>query len=201
MITNDILDSVVKYYKDIKNVIDNLLLAEIDYYKSEATHKLVLTKAGAEKFLHLINTKGVSYSLISNNDNVYIIKATIEENSGRLGESYGIATIQEFENHNTTIKLAQKRALVGAVINFFGMSEFFTQDLDDTKEVKSTTKRELSPHFIYTQTKINEADSVDQIQKIKEKLPLWKVLSEEEKNELLFLADLKEQSLTHDNRQ
>lgn len=197
MITNIVYDNIKEYYSTFKKIIDNILVFNIDYYKNEDINKLVLSKSGAEKLLQLISCKGVNYELISKDNGMYVIKASIKEESGLIGESYGIATIEEFESHNTAIKLAQKRALVGAVINFFGISEFFTQDLEDTN-INITKQR--SPHFLYTENKIKEVSSSDELQNIKNKLSSWKALTEEEKAELLFLIDLKEINLTANKR-
>lgn len=66
---------------------------------------------------------------------------------------YRIPNEDIFGQLNTLIKIGQKRALVGAVLNATGASEFFTQDLDDFTPV-------ATPEYHETEVVIEETAPV-----------------------------------------
>jgi hypothetical protein len=69
----------------------------------------------------------------------YVYKCTIVRPDGRiLGECEGVCSTMESkfvdrprDCENTAAKMAQKRAFVGAVLSAFGLSNRFTQDVED----------------------------------------------------------------------
>jgi hypothetical protein len=73
----------------------------------------------------------------------YVVEAQIvHRDSGEIvGECIGVCSTMEAkyvdrprECENTALKMAEKRAHVGAVLNAFGLSEQFTQDVEDQPE-------------------------------------------------------------------
>lgn len=75
----------------------------------------------------------------------FIYKCEIQLPDGRvIGDCDGSGSTMESKYidrprdcENTVMKMAQKRALVGAALNAFGLSNRFTQDLEDTVDVQS----------------------------------------------------------------
>jgi hypothetical protein len=74
----------------------------------------------------------------------YVIKCDINNAKGRFLAS-GIGSCSTMESkyidrprdlENTIIKMAQKRAFVGAVLNAFSLSDRFTQDVEDFQQEK-----------------------------------------------------------------
>lgn len=72
----------------------------------------------------------------------YVVEAQIvHRDSGQVvGECIGVCSTMEAkyvdrprECENTALKMAEKRAHVGAVLNAFGLSEQFTQDVEDNQ--------------------------------------------------------------------
>jgi hypothetical protein len=77
----------------------------------------------------------------------YVVEAQIvHRESGQIvGECIGVCSTMESkyvdrprECENTALKMAEKRAHVGAVLNAFGLSEQFTQDIEDNQSAAAT---------------------------------------------------------------
>ncbi len=95
---------------------------------------------------------GISYGLYR-----YLYKCKIVRSDGRdLGEGEGVCSTLESkfidrprDCENTICKMSQKRAFVAGVLNAFGLSECFTQDMEDQQyqdngneeEKKETNKK------------------------------------------------------------
>ncbi|MDP9202342.1 MAG: hypothetical protein M3P26_10495 [Gemmatimonadota bacterium] len=65
-----------------------------------------------------------------------------------IGSCIGVCSTMESkyvdrprESENTALKIAQKRAHVGAVLNAFGLSEQFTQDVEDNPEAAAVVEQ------------------------------------------------------------
>lgn len=101
--------------------------------------KPTLFKAGAEKFLSLFRLR-VEYSkdtdtwemLGSESKTVCYIARLYTANGVMVGEGRGVCTTGEKSGSaNTAVKIAQKRAKIDAVLSSGGLSDFFTQDLEE----------------------------------------------------------------------
>lgn len=87
-----------------------------------------------DKSFTWVEEQGVSLGLYR-----YVFKCRITRQDGRvLGEGQGVCSTTESKYvdrprdcENTVLKMAQKRALVAAVLNAFGLSNRFTQDVED----------------------------------------------------------------------
>ncbi len=104
----------------------------------------VLLKAGAEE-LGKVFGLAVGYNELQTRREDGIFYASVHAsarnaNERTLGESYGFFDSTERKNKdgslqdtpaNTIVKMAQKRAFVGAIMAATGTSELFTQDLED----------------------------------------------------------------------
>lgn len=91
-----------------------------------------------DKAYDWIEETGTSYGMYR-----YLVRCQITTIDGVVvGESLGSCSTFESKYvdrprdcENTALKMAQKRALVGAVLNAFGLSDRFTQDEEDQAEV------------------------------------------------------------------
>ncbi len=118
--------------------------------------KPTLLKPGAEKLCRLLNLRP-TFQLIDSIVDFekplfhYHYQCSLYHNSELVGQGEGNCNSFEkkykkqeykiFDLTNTFCKMAQKRALIGAVLCTVGASEFFTQDLEDidfdeTKQIK-----------------------------------------------------------------
>jgi len=166
-------DKVIEYNQRVRELIAQSMKHGIDYGKVPKTEKDTLFKAGAELICksfnaraeyHLVesekdhNFECVYYDKYKNKKNSlglyrYLYRCSIRMPDGSiLGEGDGSCSSLEQKyiwaprnNENVVCKMAQKRALVGAVLNSFALSDRFTQDLDDSAAVPTTAE-------IYTET-------------------------------------------------
>ena len=145
--------------KLIQSYIKKQLIEGVDYgpiviggQKSKPT----LFKPGAEKFCSLLHlrprfekdseTLEMLPESILNTGVIALKCELIHEDTGKIiAEGRGACTVQERKGQlNTAIKIAEKRAQLDAVLRI-GLSDTFTQDLEDMQEVKQTNgKNELN---------------------------------------------------------
>lgn len=78
---------------------------------------------------------------------VVAVKLTSRETGALLGTGIGVCSTMESkyidrprELENTILKMAQKRAMVGAALNVFCLSDRFTQDMEESAESEAVAK-------------------------------------------------------------
>jgi hypothetical protein len=138
---------VVKKLEEIKE-LHRLLLngfeEDKDYGKVNGIKKPVFLKPGAEKILLIfgLNAKYEYIEVIRDFDNqlvFYEIKCILYKDAVLVSEGFGSANTKEYKYHksdfftnvNIVLKMAKKRALVDAALGVAGLSELFTQDVED----------------------------------------------------------------------
>lgn len=160
-VTKQDLEALSEKRKILKTFVKKELVEGIngDFAVIEGTKTHSLLKPGAEKLCQLFGLRSeinqVDKTLDHNgNFAMFTYKATIyhirsgekisecEASCNSKEKKYAtksvwknnVKTIEEtpiYDIMNTLMKMAQKRALVGAVISATGASDFFTQDIDD----------------------------------------------------------------------
>ncbi len=151
---------VIAYHNDLIRIVKEALTFGVDYGTiAGCGNKESLFKAGAERLCIAFGCH-VEYELISsdidhNRENTYqrkgqmaishgfykyVYRAKIVRNSDSqvIGECHGLCSTIESkyisrprDAENTVCKMAQKRSFVGAVLHAFGLSDRFTQDVED----------------------------------------------------------------------
>lgn len=145
----------------MQSFVSDQLINDIngDFAKIPGTHKNTLLKPGAEKLCLLFNL-GFKFEIISQTidfaiDEVsFLIKCQVYRKGDKenVGEYMGYCSNQEKKyKHqastdivNTILKMAQKRAFVGATISATGASDYFTQDLEDSPRNKIVDSSKFS---------------------------------------------------------
>lgn len=138
---NNLVQSA-KIQKLLDKFIKENLREGVDYGQAyENAKKLTLLKPGAEKVCLLFNMesmyeldKEIMEMLPENKkkDTICFICNLRNRKTGNIvGQGRGSATISETygQKVNNTIKIAQKRAKIDAVLNTAGLSDRFTQDM------------------------------------------------------------------------
>ena len=139
------LASTAQHYKTMIAFVAAQMKKGIDYGIIPGTKKPTLLKPGAEKLCRLFSLRP-SYELIhfiADFDKPlfhYHYRCTLVRQGEMVGQGDGSCNSREkkyekqkyriFDLTNTVCKIAQKRALVAAVLSSCGASEFFTQDLE-----------------------------------------------------------------------
>lgn len=160
---------LVQNMEEINQLIVGGLTNHTDYGVIPGTHKPTLLKPGAEKLCRAFGVS-ISYDIVDkeiNHDrenNYHDRKGTPKTSQGlyrfsvrcslhtlqgvRIGDGIGSCSTMEKkfiwsprDNENTVLKMAQKRALVGAVLNCFSLSDRFTQDVEDMDMKASYTEK------------------------------------------------------------
>lgn len=135
-------------HRGLKTFVQNQMVKDVDYGIIPGTHKPSLYKSGAEKLKKIfqLGSRIVDKSVVNEKVPPFIMYSyTIEVfhiPSGKaISQCEGSANSDErkFKKtqipdlHNTLMKMAQKRADVGATISAVNASELFTQDVEDLK--------------------------------------------------------------------
>jgi len=140
----------------LKKYIANNLVEGIDYgvieieskrtgktYKSKPT----LFKAGSEKFVSLMHLRPVfkrddeTWEMTGKKSGLFCYLCHLVNAKGEIvGEGRGSCDVTEKKSANEAIKLAEKRAQLDATLRTGGLSDFFTQDLEDMPEARFVKK-------------------------------------------------------------
>lgn len=134
------------HYKVMVAFVKAQMQRDIDYGVIPGTKKPTLLKPGAEKLCRLFNLRPC-YELIQSVADFdkplfhYHYRCSLIRRGEMVGQGDGCCNSREnkyqkqqykiYDLTNTICKMAQKRALVAAVLSSCGASEFFTQDLDN----------------------------------------------------------------------
>ena len=122
----------------VQKVKNDILLEGMDYGTIPGTPKPSLWKPGAEKMCQFFGYRVSAMDLQLNTTDPFgvLYKCTLSDGQGRIvGVCDGWCDDGEKGRRgnprNTIIKMAQKRAFVGAVLVACNASELFTQDVED----------------------------------------------------------------------
>lgn len=149
---------LISYHEDMTRIIKEALKDGTDYGVIPGTKKPTLYKAGAERINIAFGTHP-EYQIIEkeidhDRENKwttqyksgtseglyrYVYKCRIVKADGRcIGEGEGVCSTLEAkyisrprDSENTACKMAQKRAFLAATLHAFGLSDRFTQDMED----------------------------------------------------------------------
>lgn len=113
--------------------------------------KPCLFKPGAEKFTSLMKLTAVfardmeTWEMLGSKAGTVCFVCYLKDQKGLIvGEGRGCATIAEKGSENTTTKIAEKRAKMDAVLSTGGLSDFFTQDLEDMTNDSEIPEKQVS---------------------------------------------------------
>lgn len=146
------VDDLVGQVEKIQEAMSRVMQEGVHYGVIPGTQKPSLFKPGAEKLCLLFRLDAEYEILASETQDDYInytVKCTLFNiNSGkRAGSGIGSCNSKEKRYRkqaprdvdNTLLKMAQKRALVAAVLNATGASDIFTQDTEDMRPTNNRT--------------------------------------------------------------
>ena len=157
------IEQAISHYGLLTQYVSRVLKDGIDYGTIPRTKKPTLYKAGAEKLCQLFNLRP-EFSLIKSIEDWTGEQHGLKEplfhysyrcvlyypkiNGHPVGEGTGSCNSLEskyrgsnwrFDLVNTLAKMAQKRAMVSAVLVTVGASEYFTCDIEDWQQTVSGT--------------------------------------------------------------
>lgn len=137
--------ATASHYKMMVAFVSAQMQKGVDYGVIPGTKKPTLLKPGAEKLCRLFSLRP-SYELIQSIADFdkplfhYHYRCSLIRQGEMVGQGDGLCNSMEkkyqkqsykiYDLTNTICKMAQKRALVAAVLSSCGASEFFSQDLE-----------------------------------------------------------------------
>ncbi len=134
-----------QHYKLMVAFVSAQMQKDIDYGIIPGTKKPTLLKAGSEKLCRLFNLRPhieLLDSVVDFDKPLFYFhyRCSLYRGGEMVGEADGCCNSMEvkyqkqkyriYDLTNTVCKIAQKRALVAAVLSSCGASEFFSQDLE-----------------------------------------------------------------------
>jgi hypothetical protein len=175
---------LIEAHKEVASLIREALEDGVDYGLIPGTNKPTLLKPGAERLVRAYGCHS-QFTLISQEVDHnyeyeyqdkykkphkakglyrYVYKCQIITSDGRVvGDSDGSCSSMESkyqsrpkDSENTVIKMAQKRAFVGATLNAFGLSGRFTQDMEDHSVQEAEEEKPAWKEEIYQGTEIEK---------------------------------------------
>lgn len=159
-ITKSDLDQALERRKLLKEFINSQMREDVDFGIIPGTNQQSLLKPGAEKLSQLF---GVATRIVERDkevdlhQNFAMFTYTIEAYHIRTGQviaqcegscnshekKYKTRTVKGAKEEtqvgdilNTLMKMAQKRAYVGTIIQATGASDFYTQDIEDAEDAE-----------------------------------------------------------------
>lgn len=131
------------------SAIKKALIANDDYGVIPGTKKPCLLQPGARKIVQLFGLSTEFQELppmTINNQTIIKVKCILSLGDRVISESYGTDLVGNKQNigweTNKAFKMAQKRAMVGAVLQVSNLSKIFTQDMEDFDRSKQGVSRE-----------------------------------------------------------
>lgn len=140
----------------VKRFLQQELVEGTDYYTlrigGKAT-KPALSKAGSEKFMALFqlhatfSQDSATWTMLGQPQGTLCYVCTLHTRGGELiGEGRGARKLQQDNGDiNKAVKMAQKSAMVDAILRTGALSDVFTQDLDDAPETPVATATKAKP--------------------------------------------------------
>ena len=183
-----------------------------DYYIIKG--KKSLAKGGAEKLASIYNLTAIfekdkeSLDMLGNTKGLIAFVCTLSKFGVIVGQGRGSDTMERNNNDpNKTLKMTQKRAYVDAVIRTTGLSDIFTQDIEDMAPetinngpetfekdkyqewVSDLTKEPNGPEIQYENAPIQQDSITEKQKKLLVSLITEKTYDEDEREEKLRTVD------------
>lgn len=129
------IDAFLEKRKEFITKVNKIMVEGKDYHVIQG--KKSLAKGGAEKISSIFGwqagfIKDEDVASAFKLDGLIAFKCSLTKANSFVGEGRGAATLSKNNSDpNKTIKMAQKSAFIDAVLRASGLSDFFTQDLED----------------------------------------------------------------------
>lgn len=130
------IDGFIQKRQEFIEKVNAICVEGKDYHVIQG--KKSLAKGGAEKIASIFNWNAQfkkddeAIEMFGQLPGLVAFVCTLSRGAKFVGEGRGAASLDKNTNDpNKTLKMAQKSAFIDAVIRASGMSDFFTQDLED----------------------------------------------------------------------
>lgn len=157
------IDSFLTKRQEFISKVNTICIQGQDYH--EIKGKKSLAKGGAEKIASIFNWVATfnkdedALSMLGDNPGLVAFTCTLKVKGEDtfVGEGRGAASLKgNAGDPNKTLKMAQKSAFIDGVLRASGLSDFFTQDLEDMKEDQIQEKTYPTKEYDYKPIKASE---------------------------------------------
>lgn len=177
------------------------------------TSKPTLFKSGSERIASLLKVRPVFkkdaevWEMLGSKAGIIALVCELVDSEGKvIGEGRGACTIIEKSDVNVCIKIAEKRAQIDAVLRTAGISDRFTQDLDDMAKtptapqdkpvnvtfINTAEGANLSKRYFAMMSKIGfDGDRAKAAAKNKFKLESYTLITKDQLNQIITALDKK----------
>ena len=138
------IDGFIEKRKEFIEKVNRIMVDGKDYHVIQGRKSMA--KGGAEKIASIFGWTAVfekdadAMEAFSDLKDVICFVCNLHKNGAAVGQGRGAATLtKNADDPNKTIKMAQKSAFVDAVIRSSGLSDFYTQDLEDMEPSQMST--------------------------------------------------------------
>ena len=171
------IDGFIQRRQEFIQKVSAICVEGKDYHVIQ--NKKSLAKGGAEKIASIFQWNArfekdaETLEMLGSTQGLVAFKCTLAKGTKYVGEGRGAAMLAKNSGDpNKTIKMAQKSAFIDAVLRASGLSDFFTQDLEDMPQEQVSTPTQqitIAPsqkqldliESLMTQKRINPEDLPD----------------------------------------
>jgi len=165
-----VLGDSAEMIKRVHSFIDENFMEGVDYGPADdRNNKNVLLKPGAEKVCRLFNLRigfrkdEETASMIDIPNTICYICELFTTDGVVIGEGRGSETVGNAKRDvNKSLKIAEKRALVDAVLFTFALSEKYTQDMIKEKLTLDSEKDKFRDEVAQLRTNVKSAIGMNQ---------------------------------------
>ncbi len=133
------VDGFIEKRQEFIQKVNAICVEGKDYHIIQG--KKSLAKGGAEKIASIFQWNAIfekdtdSLEMLGQIVGLVAFKCTLAKGSKYVGEGRGAATLSKnASDPNKTLEMAQKSAFIDGVLRASGLSDFFTQDLEDMQK-------------------------------------------------------------------
>jgi len=159
------IDGFLDKRKEFIDKVSAICVEGKDYHIIQG--KKSLAKGGAEKIASIFQWNATfekdtdAIEMLGTIAGLVAFKCTLAKGNKFVGEGRGAATLaKNGGDANKTLKMAQKSAFIDAVLRASGLSDFFTQDLEDMPADQIGTPTTQNNAYPATEKQLNFIDSL-----------------------------------------
>lgn len=146
------IDGFLQKRQEFITKVNTIMVEKQDYHIIK--QKKSLAKGGAEKIASIFGWTATferdkdAMEAFSEVKGIICFVCNLHKDDKLVGQGRGSAILSKNDNDpNKTLKMAQKSAFIDAVLRASGLSDFFTQDLEDmpVEEIQNNYTKQSSP--------------------------------------------------------
>lgn len=153
------IDGFLQKRQEFIEKVNAIMVEKADYHVIQGRKSL--GKGGAEKIVSIFGWQASFkkdqevLDMLGTQNGIIALVCTLTKNGVFIGEGRGARNLAQDKDINKAIKMAEKSAFIDATLRASGLSDFFTQDLEDmapqtpiTQNIASNEDRQGAPKAV-----------------------------------------------------